>query len=494
MKKILTIDIGTTACKVIIFDEYGNILAKSNREYPIYTPEKEWAEQDPNDWWHECIAGIKECIQKVGAENIEAIGLSSQRETVVPLDKDGNILYNAISWMDRRSRPQADELSKVFGKEKIHEITGLISDSTFTATKLLWFAQNNPKVIEEAVVFLQPKEFIGYRLTGVAATDYSLASRTMMLDIRKRQWWQDIFDYIGVKTSQFPEIFYSDQIFGYLKDDVATFLGLKSGIPVVTGGGDRPLEAVGAGIIENRAMESTGTATNVSISADKVPDNLDNRVVCSCHAIRDYYLIEQGISTTGTILRWVRDNFYRGEKEKYENVYKIIDDEANSSNPGSNGVIFLPFFMGARATRWNPDAKGAFFGLTLTHTRADIARSVLEGIAYEVRACVDVLVNMDLNVDKIIVMGGGALSVVWNQIKADVIGKKITVEKVSEAASKGAMLLAKKGIGLSKEIIEKERDILKEFEPNKDNIRIYNRYYAVYNDLYNSLTHLFKMV
>jgi len=267
MEKILTIDIGTTACKVILFDLEGNILAKSNREYPTYTPQIEWAEQDPLDWWKEALEGIREVVQAAGAEGILAIGLSSQRETVVPLDREGNVLSRAISWMDRRSRPEAEEISRQFGKDTIHKITGLIPDSTFTATKLLWLKKHQSEILQKAYVFLQPKEFIGYMLTGEAATDHSLASRTMMFDINKRQWWEDIFEFVGIKSSQFPRLCYADEVIGYLKEDVAKILGLKSGIPVVSGGGDRPLEALGTGIVGNRVMESTGTATNVSMSS-----------------------------------------------------------------------------------------------------------------------------------------------------------------------------------------------------------------------------------
>ncbi|AZT89481.1 xylulokinase [Caldicellulosiruptor changbaiensis] len=494
MSKILTIDIGTTACKVIVFDLQGNILAKSNREYPTYTPQIEWAEQDPNDWWSECVSGIKECLQQTDGSSIVAIGLSSQRETVVPLDKDGNILYRAISWMDRRSRPEAEEISQEFGKETIHKITGLIPDSTFTATKLLWFKKYEPDVLKKATVFLQPKEFIGYKLTGEAATDHSLASRTMMFDITKRQWWQDIFEFVGVKLNQFPRLCYADEIIGYLKDDVAKMLGLKSGIPVISGGGDRPLEAVGAGIIGSRVMESTGTATNVSMSSNKVPELLDPRVVCSCHVIRDYYLIEQGISTSGTILRWVRDNLYRGEKEKGENAYEIIDKEAENSSPGANGIVLLPFFMGSRATRWNPDARGVLFGLTLTHSRGDIARSVLEGISYEIRACIEILEGMGLKVESVVSMGGGAKSTVWSKIKADILGKKVIVEKVSEAASKGAMLLAAVAIGARESLIEEKREVLFEYTPNPDNQRVYDRVYEIYNELYNSVSNIYPKI
>lgn len=499
MQAILTLDIGTTACKAMLFDIEGRILAEGNQEYPIYQEKATWAQQDPDDWWDAVINTVKKCIASVKElPEIIAIGLSSQRETVVPLDKNGDKLDDAILWMDRRAKEQAEELASYYGRENLHHITGMIPDSTFTATKLLWYRQNKPDILKKAYKFLQPKEYIAYKLTGEYATDYSLASRTMMLDVKNRKWFKDIFDYIGINIEQMPPIKYSDEIVGYLKNDVATVLGLKSGIPVVVGGGDRQCEALGAGIFGGRAMESTGTTTNVSMGTDTFVDKIDERVIVSCHVLRDHWLIEQGMTTSGTINRWFRDNFCTIEAivadEIGERDYALIDKELALSPPGADKLLLLPFFMGAKSTRWNANARGVLLGLTLNTKKRDVGRAILEGVAYEVRACLDILRFMGLTVQEIVVMGGGAKGALWNQIKADVCGRPIKVPVVTDAASLGAMILAGTGVGVfedAKIYAEKLNTIVKEYLPDDDNYQLYSKLYDVYNELYQALVPIY---
>ncbi|WP_035172487.1 xylulokinase [Caldanaerobius polysaccharolyticus] len=495
LKAILTLDIGTTACKAIVFDLEGRILAEQGKEYPIYQEKPTWAQQDPDDWWGAAVSTVKGCIASLeDMPEIIAIGLSSQRETVVPIDREGNKLDDAILWMDRRAKGQAEELVDHYGRENLHRMTGMIPDSTFTATKLLWYKENRPEIIQKAYKFLQPKEYIAYKLTGECATDYSLASRTMMLDVKNRCWIKDIFDYIGVKEEQFPPIKYSDEVVGYVKDDVAPLMGIRSGIPVVVGGGDRQCEALGAGIFGNRAMESTGTTTNVSMGTDVLVDQVDERVIISCHVLRGHWLIEQGMTTSGTINRWFRDNFCAMETsvagEIGERDYALIDRELAMSSPGAGGLVLLPFFMGAKSTRWNASARGALLGLTLNTKKRDIGRAILEGVAYEIRACLDILQSMGLSVDEIVAMGGGAKGALWNQIKADVCGRPIKVPAVTDAASLGAMILAGTGVGVfgdAKACSKRLNGIVKEYLPDGGNYRLYSKLYGIYNEIYKAL-------
>ncbi|SHE74624.1 xylulokinase [Caldanaerobius fijiensis DSM 17918] len=500
MKAILTLDIGTTACKSMVFDTNGKILAEESQEYPIYQEKPTWAQQNPDEWWGAVISTVKKCIASLKEEpEIVAIGLSSQRETVVPVDKNGEKLDDAILWMDRRAKEQAEELAEYYGKENLHRITGMIPDSTFTATKLLWYKRNRPEIIKRAYKFLQPKEYIAYKLTGEYATDYSLASRTMMLDVKSRSWFKDIFDYIGVDIEQLPPIKHSDEIAGYVKDEAAALLGIKSGIPVVVGGGDRQCEALGAGIFGNRAMESTGTTTNVSMGTDKFVEEIDERVIISCHVLRDHWLIEQGMTTSGTINRWYRDNFCAIERlvasDIGERDYAIIDKELAMSPPGANKLLLLPFFMGAKSTRWNSNARGVLLGLTLNTQKRDIGRAILEGVAYEIRACLDILKSMGLSIDEIVVMGGGAKGALWNQIKADVCGRPIRVPMVTDAASLGAMILAGTGVGVfddAKACSKRLNNIVKEYLPDEDNYKLYSKLYSIYNELYEVLEPIYN--
>lgn len=499
MDAVLTYDIGTTAIKTILFDTKGAILAEAGMEYPTIQPKPTWAEQDPDDWWNAVVSTTKDVLNKYENADILAIGLSSQRETVVPLDKDGFKLDNAILWMDRRAKDEANDLASVFGREYLHKLTGMISDSTFTVNKLLWYKNNKPEVLKDAFVFLQPKEYIAYKLTGSFATDYSIASRTMMLDIKNKKWADEIFDYVGISQSKMPDIKYSDEIMGRVTKNTSQILGIKEGVPVVTGGGDRQCEALGAGIFGNRAMESTGTTTNVSMGVDHMPDCLDQRVIVSMHVIRDSYLIEQGMTTSGSINKWFRDNFCKMEtmvaKEIGERDYRFIDRELEKSPPGANKLIALPYFMGAKSTRWDPDSRGVFFGLTLDSTKADMGRAILESVGYEIRACLDILESMNINADEIVAMGGGAKSSLWCHIKADITGKKYKIPRVTDSSSLGAMILACKGIGLYDDIKRysvKLNNIVGEYDALNSNHIYYNQLYEVYSQVYESLAPVFK--
>lgn len=502
---IITYDIGTTACKAVVFGVEGQVLAQAEHEYPVYYPRPLWAEHDPEHWWEAVLLTTHRLREMLDARwdtlDFAAIGLSSQRETVVPVARDGTELGRAILWLDRRSSGQADELVRVFGRERLHQKTGMIPDATFTATKLLWLRQNEPDIFRDAGCFLQPKEFICFKLTGERATEPSLASRTMMLDIRTLSWWDEIFDYLGLRPSKFPPILRSDQAVGGLLPDAARLLGLPPGIPVAAGGGDRQCEALGASIFGGRAMESTGTTSNVSYASPEVPERLDPRALCSCHVVQGMWLLEQGLTTTGAILRWFRDQFCADLSaqglESGTSAYELISRQAGESPPGAKGLLLHPFFMGAKSTRWNPRARGVLFGLTLNHTRGDVARAIMEGVAYEIRACFDVLKGMGVMPAEVILMGGGARARVWNQIKSDVTGMAFSVPRVTDAASLGAMILAGTACGALGNPADASRrlnPILEHYSPVRDRSERYAQLFETYQELYEAVEPLFGRV
>ncbi len=498
MQGILTFDLGTTACKTTLFDLKGQILAQAEKEYLLYHPQPMWAEQEAEDWWE---AAVETCRQVLAGQEAEVlgIGLSSQRETMVPISKDGKPLSRAIVWMDRRAHREAEELSRQAGRENLHQRTGMIPDSTFSATKLFWWQRHAQAIMREAVTFLQPKEYLAFRLTGVAATEPSLASRTMLYDIRKGEWCQDLVELVGLRPEQLPPLVSSTDVVGKLTAQAAEILGLPSGVPVVAGGGDRQCEALGAGISGQLAMESTGTTSNLSFATAQLPAELDARVVSSCHALPGQWLIEQGLTTTGSILRWYRDNFAGPERMAAEDLgistYDLISRQAANAKAGANKLLLLPFFMGAKATRWNPDARGVVFGLTLDHGRKELARAVMEGVAYELRACLDVLAGMKMLPERIVLMGGGSKGELWNQIKANVTGFAVGLPRQTEAASLGAFILAGAGIGLFLDPAATSQSInpvVRHFEVNRREKETYDGLYAIYNELYEAtekLTH-----
>jgi xylulokinase len=488
MDTILTFDLGTTGCKVCLWDRDGRLLASADRGYPIHHPRPDWAEQEPADWWNAAVTAGRACLVGQEAARIAAIGLSSQREGVVPMGRDGTPLARCIIWMDRRCREQSVRLGEEFGIPFLHHHTGLAPDPNYTACKLLWLKEHQPYLLARSTLFLQPRDFLYYRLTGQAAMDYTLASRTMMLDLRRERWWEDMFARVGIRTEQFPPLYRSIEAPHGVMRDAASALGIPAGIPVALGGGDRACEGAGAGLSGCRASDSTGTATQVSMVADTLPENL-GRVPCGIHALAGRYLFELGASTTASAMRWLRDLVGLSA-----NDMPVLEHEAAASPPGARNLLMFPFFMGARSTRWNPDARGLLLGLSLGHTRGDIARALMEGVGYEVGMCLDGLRNMGMAPGELAVIGGGAKSDLWAQIKADILGVPVYRPRYTEAASLGAAILAATAVGLVSDpeaVARAWNPPVKTFSPDPDATRIYMARRTLFEDVYTALLPLY---
>ncbi len=490
---ILTLDLGTSACKASLFalggEHRGEAVAQAAVEYPTVHPQPGWAEQDPETWWGAVARGVRRLPQEM-RRRISALGLSSHRGGVVPMDGAGRALGRCIIWMDRRSTRELQAFVETFGREKVHRVTGLVPDTEFTASKLLWLRTHAPDLFQAARLYLQPRDYLYVRLTGSPATDYTLASRTMLMDIARRAWWTDAFAYVGITPDVFPPVYPSAAAPHRVSREAAGLLEIPAGIPVALGAGDRPCEVLGAGAGGGRVMMSTGTTTNVSAAVPQIPTEWDLRVMCSLHAIESEVLLEQGMSASGAILRWMRDRLLGGRAD-----YRRLDELAGNTAPGADGLLFLPFMMGARATRWDPEARGVWFGLTEAHTLGALARSVMEGVAFEARACLDLLEGLGVRPTEVIAVGGGARSSLWNQIFADVLDRPVGVPRQIDAASVGAALLAGAAIG---HVTDTERTaqavnpVREVFRPEGTAAQLYRVRYAAYNRLYEALRPLFR--
>jgi len=488
MDTLLTFDLGTTGCKVCLWDSAGTLLASADRGYPIHHPKPDWAEQDAEDWWSAAVLAGRQCLTGQDARRIAAIGLSSQREGVVPIGRDGQPLSRCIIWMDRRCRPQSARLGEEFGESFLHRHTGVAPDPNYTACKLLWLRENEPDLLARTTVFLQPRDFLYYRLTGKPATDHTLASRTMMIELRKARWWPDMFARVGIRPGQFPPVYRSIEAPHRTAAAASAALGIPVGVPVALGGGDRSCEGVGAGITGNRVSDSTGTATQVSMATARLPENL-GRVPCGIHAIPDRYLFELGVTTTASAMRWFRELIGLSQDDM-----AALEREAAASPPGSRNLIMQPFLMGARSTRWNPDARGLLLGLSLGHTRGDIARALMEGVGYEVGTCLDGLRDIGMAPEELVVIGGGARSDLWAQIKADILGVPVYRPRYTEAASVGAAVLAATAVGLATDPEATARawnPSVETFTPNAEATRIYQDRRALFDDVYAALRPLY---
>ena len=489
---IVTIDAGTTYCKAMVWDKEGVILAQAQRmNQPIY-PRAGWAEQSPGLWWDNARQAAKAALQEATAKRREiqvaAVGLTSCRDIVIPVDRHGAPLGNAILWMDTRASHEAREIADRIGLETVHQITGMIPGPTFPACKILWLKRNHPEQIDKCDYFLQPRDYIFYMLTGELLTDYSMASRTMMFDQVNNSWWLPIFDLLDVKISQFPNVTNALTSRPLLRE-VARELGLALETPVILGGGDRQCEALGALVSDQRAMDSTGTGTNISLAGLKSKTPYHPKVVQSIHVVPDHLLMEVTINTSGLALEYFRELF-QGDDAYFERIEPMVAEVP----PGSNGLIVLPFFMGARSVRWNPQAAGILFGLTFAHKEKEIVRALMEGIAFEERTALAVFQEMGFAPREIRTIGGGSRSGVWNQIKADVTGSRLVTLSVSNVASFGAWALAAAALGLHADpqtAVERHSKVVREYRSNSAATPSYEKAFSLYSDLYKNSETMF---
>jgi len=492
---VVGVDVGTGGCKTVAYDLEGNPVASAYREYRVLHPRVGWAEQNPGDWWQAAAETLREVTSKVGSENIEAVGVTSQREAFAPLGREGELLANAIIWLDSRATRQEAWVKDRVGAARVLELTGLPVDQMFSAIKLLWFKEEMPSVFQRISKVLFAKDYVVYKLTGAVCTDYSMASRTMLLDIRKLEWSQEMCDELGIPTDILPPLRGSWEVVGEVSSEASAVTGLRKGTPVVAGGGDRPCEALGAGVIdEGEVNAGTGTGTCFEAPLYQPRPDPKGRVETCVHVIPGRWEYEIVVNATGESLRWFRDNlgYWEIEEARRRGVspYDVMVEEAASIPPGSEGVAYFPYLWGAKVPFFNPRAKGAFVGITHAHTRAHLIRAILEGVAFHYRGAIEILTELGVTIKRLSITGGEARSDVWNRIKATVAGVPLYVPKVIDAASLGAAILAAAGAGYysgvrsaSARMVSFERVV--EPDPNlvETYIRLYEKYRAVYREL-----------
>jgi len=489
----LGIDVGTTRVKAVAFNLEGEPLASSIAEYGILTPKPAWAEQKPEVWWRtlrEVVHRLfKDCDVHPG--DVRGLGVSVLTPALVPVDEKGRALRNAILMIDQRAVEEAELIHRVAGKDKVFEITGnRIAPGTYTAPSILWIKRHEPEVYEKTYKFLHANGYIVHRMTGAFTTDYTQASATLLLDIKNVKWSEDLCETLNIDQSKLPEIRPSWKAVGELTEEAARELNLPRGIPVAAGANDTACACIGTGVVEEgMALESIGTTITLSYITAK--PSFDIRVLNRLHAVPERYILMAATSTPGAAYRWLRDQFYR---RKSGATYREMDEEAERAPPGSRGLIFLPYLSGERTPIWNPNARGVLFGLTLTHTRGDVARAFLEGGAYCVKDCLEVFKSRKFEVSEIRVTGGGAKSRLWRSIMADVLGLTLRVPNVEEASCLGAAVLGGTAAGVYGDPIEASRRIVKvvdEVKPRLGNHVKYQRYYKLFKRVYLKLVEEF---
>jgi len=496
---LMGIDLGTTNLKVLLIDEDGKIIAKRSSEYSIEIPFHGFAEQNPDTWWDAARRCIRSVLSESGvsASRISAIGITGQMHGTVLLDENLRSLRPAIIWPDRRSVKQCERLQRVV-KERglLRELANPIMPG-FAASTLLWLKENEPATIRSARHFLLPKDYIRFKLTGELFTDVSDASSTLLFDIGRRRWSEEMIDILGLPLQILPEALESMEITGHISPNASAETGLKAGTPVIAGGGDAPTTAIGAGIFEPGVLLSNiGTGGQVLAVLDSFKFDPKLRIHAFCYVIPNTWYVQGAILSAGLSLKWFRDNFAQIEKGVCEltgeDPYDVLSKQAERAEPGCRGLVYLPYLLGERSPIMDPYARAIFFGLTYDHKRHHVIRAIMEGVAYALRDCLEVFRELGVPIEKAVAYGGGARSALWRQIQADVFNIPIVRLNVEEGAAFGAALLA----GVAVKVYPSIRDacqrtlrIIDETYPRIREASLYNEIYMkIYREVRMSLT------
>ncbi|MGI8825349.1 MAG: xylulokinase [Chloroflexota bacterium] len=502
---LLGIDLGTSSVKALLLGVEGPGLsapvAEATVDYPLSTPRPGWSEQDPSDWWEGVCAAIRQVVERAGAKaaSIAGLALSGQMHGATLLDAAGLVLRPCILWNDQRSTRQCVEITDRLGLENLIEWVANPALPGFTAPKILWVREHEPDVYARVATVLLPKDYVNYRLTGQLCTEPSDASGTLLFDVARRRWSDDIMHALDLPAAMLPPVRESADIVGKITAEAAAETGLLEGTPAVCGGADNACAAIGVGVVEEgEVMTSLGTSATVVAPTPRLRLDPRARLHAFCHAIPDTWYLMGVVLSAGGSLRWFRDALAAEERNTVErenrDVYDLLTAEAATAPPGSEGLIFLPYLTGERSPHGDSNARGVFFGLSPRHARAHLIRSILEGVSYALADSVDIMRDLDVALDRISATGGGARSSLWRQMQADVLGAPVVSMHSSSGPALGAAILAGVGVGAVPSIRETARriEVVEEVAPDPATHAVYESYRSVYTRLYPALRDEFE--
>ena len=482
---LLGIDIGTSSCKVALFEPDGTVAATGGSDYPVSYPRRGWAEQDPRDWWEGVCHAIREMIGENGIDpaDIAGIGTDGQSWSAIALDREGNVLCPTPIWTDTRSEAVCRETAARLTEEKIFSVCGNPAQPGYTWPKILWYREHRPEVFEKTEKILQSNSYIVYRMTGEITQDLSQGYGLACFDMRKGCWDNETCAELGIPRKFLPDLMPSHRIAGRLTKEAAEQTGLKEGIPVAAGGLDAACGTLGAGVVSpGQTQEQGGQAGGMSICIDRYA--ADPRLILGFHVVPGRWLLQGGTTGGGGALKWLRETMCP------ELSFEEMSDLAEKAPAGSGGAVFLPYMAGERSPVWNPEACGVFFGLNFSTTRGQMIRACMEGVAYALRHNLETAEAAGARAETLRAMGGSANSRVWTQIKADVTGHGIEVPASDTATTLGAAILAGVGTGVYgsfEEAAERTIRVKKTFTPDPEKRAVYDRGYETYRKLYPAL-------
>ena len=496
---LMGIDLGTTTLKVGVFNTEGEEIAFISKEYELIYPGDNMVENDVEKYWEEIISLIKKITLNLNRSKILALSISSQAETIVPINREGKPLRTAIVWLDGRSKKEAIQISSNFDNHDLFKITGQpFSDPTWPATKIKWIENNQKDIFEDTYKFLLLEDYIVLRFTGKIFGERSLYSSSYYFDINKLDYHDDMLEYLNISRRELPEIIATGTEVGKITDEISKWTGLSKNTMIIAGSIDQLAGAFGSGnIFEGSITETTGTALAIVLTINKPKIDFEHKIPCHIHAAEGKYCLLPYSTTGGMVLKWFKDNFYSLEEARsndVSNIYNLMTKEAEKTGPGADGLIMLPHLLGALIPENNPRAKGVFFNIGIDHKKPHFTRAIMESIGFMIRNDLELFKKMGFQSNQITSLGGGAQSRLWNQIKADITGIKINTPSYTETAVRGAALIAGVGAGIYKDFNEASKLIEKDLEtyyPDPKNREIYDMNFNKYKELYSRLESMF---
>ena len=483
------IDLGTSAVKLLLMDESGEIHNIVSKEYPLYFPQPGWSEQKPEDWYEKTLEGLAELIQGADKSQIRGISFGGQMHGLVILDENDEVIRPAILWNDGRTTKEVEYLNQTIGKETISAYTANIAFAGFTAPKILWVRENEPENFARICKIMLPKDYLAYKLTGTFCTDLSDASGMLLLDVKNRCWSQEMCDICGITKEQLPQLFESYEKVGTVKADIAAQLGISEDVIVAAGAGDNAAAAVGTGTVGNgRCNISLGTSGTIFISSDSFGVDQNNALHSFDHADGHYHLMGCMLSAASCNKWWMDEILqtkdYSGEQSGIEKL-------------GENHVFFLPYLMGERSPWNDPQARGTFTGITMDTTRTDLTQAVLEGVAFATRDMYEVAKSIGLQLDRTMICGGGAKSPLWRRMIANILNLKVDVPACEEGPGMGGAMLAMVASGAYESVEDAAKAIVKVAgteEPDPALVEKYEARYQQFKVLYPALKEAFGVI
>lgn len=480
------IDLGTSAVKLLLMDGSGKICNIVSKEYPLYFPRPGWSEQNPEDWYAQTMAGLKELIKDIDKSQVGGISFGGQMHGLVILDENDDVIRPALLWNDGRTKEECDYLNEVIGKETLSKYTANISFTGFTAPKILWVKNKEPQNFAKIKKIMLPKDYIAYKLSGVHCTDMSDASGMLIFDVKNRCWSKEMIDICGIKEEQLAKVYESYEVVGNVIDEIAKELEVPNTVKIVAGAGDNAAAAIGTGTVgDGRCNISLGTSGTIFISSKNFGVDSNNALHSFDHADGNYHLMGCMLSAASCNKWW---------SEEILNTKDYAKEQEDITKLGENNVYFLPYLMGERSPHNNPNARGTFIGMSMDDSRSDMTQAVLEGVAFALRDSLEVAKSLGINIERTKICGGGAKSPLWKKIISNVLNLKVDMIESEEGPALGGAILAAVACNEFESIEDAVNKLVKvreTIEPENELVEKYEERYNKFKKIYPTVKNLY---